>query len=84
MDTVSTTDSAPTVCEPLLDVNNAAQLLHLHPVTLQRWARESRVPAYHVGRRWLFRESLLNEWLQSTLESNQATRAASTYEREAA
>lgn len=55
------------VFEPLLDIHEAARLLHIHPKTLQRWAREGKVPAAHFGGRWFFRASDLDSWVQSQL-----------------
>ncbi|MGO8754460.1 MAG: helix-turn-helix domain-containing protein [Gallionellaceae bacterium] len=39
-----------------LNLEQAAQFLHLHPVTLQRMARRGEVPAAKLGRRWVFLE----------------------------
>lgn len=54
--------------EPLLSDVEAAELLGLHPKTLQRMARQGDIPAIRVGRYWRFRASELDEWirLQST------------------
>lgn len=38
----------------LLDVARAAELLHVHPDTLVRWARSKRIWAIKVGREWRF------------------------------
>lgn len=52
--------------EPLISVTEAAALLGgLHPKTLQRMARLGQIPAYRVGRRWYFRASELDKWLNS-------------------
>ncbi len=40
----------------VLTVGQAADLLHLHPVTLQRMAQRGQVPAAKLGRRWIFLE----------------------------
>jgi len=48
--------------EPLLDCGEAAQLLHVHPKTLQRWAREGLIPGRQISRCWYFRQSELNDW----------------------
>jgi excisionase family DNA binding protein len=56
--------------EPLLDVDQAAQLLRVHPKTLQKWAREQRIPAVRYGKRWLFRASELDSWVQSQVHSS--------------
>jgi len=50
--------------EPLLDVVEAAMLLRMHPRTLRAKARKRIIPAIQVGRRWRFRASTLNTWLE--------------------
>ena len=50
--------------EPLLDTEEAARLLRIHPKTLRRSARRGEIPATRVGRLWRFRVSVLNEWLE--------------------
>jgi len=49
--------------EPLLDSDEAAALLKIHPKTLQRLARNGEVCGVQVGKLWRFRVSALNEWL---------------------
>jgi excisionase family DNA binding protein len=58
--------------EPLMNVETAAQALCLHPKTLMRMAREHRIPAFRVGRYWLFRASVINSWLSDQLQCHQA------------
>lgn len=48
-----------------LDLAQAAQLLKVHPKTLQKLARAGQVPACKVGRAWVFVESLLLDHLVS-------------------
>jgi excisionase family DNA binding protein len=50
--------------EPLLDSNEAAQLLKVHPKTLQRMARRGEIPSIQIGKLWRFRGSELNAWAQ--------------------
>jgi len=49
--------------EPLLDTNEAAALLQIHPKTLQKLARAGTVAGIRIGKLWRFRASALNEWL---------------------
>lgn len=56
--------------EPLLDVGQAAALLRVHPKTAQKWAREGRIPAIHYGKRWFFRASELDSWVQARVHSS--------------
>jgi excisionase family DNA binding protein len=56
--------------EPLLDCARAALLLGgVHPKTVQKWAREGRIPAYRFFKRWCFRASELEVWLSSHVHS---------------
>jgi len=49
--------------EPLLDTEEAARLLRMHPRTLRTKARRGSIPAVQVGKRWRFRASTLDQWL---------------------
>lgn len=51
--------------EPLLDSDEAAALLKIHPKTLQRLARRGEIAGIQIGRLWRFRASALNRWLES-------------------
>ena len=55
--------------EPILDSEEAANLLHIHPKTLQRLARNGIIPGFRIGKLWGFRASVLNEWLESRASS---------------
>ena len=49
--------------EPLLDTEQAATLLRIHPKTLQKLARAGTVEGVRIGKLWRFRASALNAWL---------------------
>jgi excisionase family DNA binding protein len=53
-----------TVFEPLLDSEEAARLLGVHPKTLVRMARQGKLPASRIGSLWRFRASELDCWLR--------------------
>jgi excisionase family DNA binding protein len=53
--------------ERVLNTEEAAALLQIHPKTLQRMARQGVVPAFRIGDLWRFRASSLDEWLRSRL-----------------
>jgi len=52
--------------EPILDTEEAANLLKIHPKTLQKLARKGRIPGFRIGKLWGFRASALNRWLENT------------------
>jgi excisionase family DNA binding protein len=55
--------------EPVLDSEEAAALLKIHPKTLQKLARRGKIPGFRIGKFWGFRASALNRWLESTMAS---------------
>ncbi len=58
------------VFEPLLDSEQAAKLISIHPKTLQRMARAGKVPAFRIGDLWRFRASALDAWLRGEVSSD--------------
>jgi excisionase family DNA binding protein len=57
--------STGTFCpEPLLDSNQAAAIMRIHPKTLQKFARRGEIRALQIGKVWRFRASVLDEWIQ--------------------
>ena len=55
--------------DPLCDSYQAAAFLGVHPKTLQKMARDGRVPAHRIGTLWRFRISELDEWLRTSVHS---------------
>src|SRR5207237_6920542 len=61
--------------EQLLDSDEAASLLKIHPKTLQKMARNGEIAGVQVGRLWRFRASVLNEWLEHKMVSSSLPQA---------
>jgi len=55
--------------EPLLDSDEAAALLKIHPKTLQRMARRGEITAIHIGKLWRFRASDLYQWIKTKIKT---------------
>ena len=51
---------SPHAFEPLLNSEQAAALVKVHPKTLQRYARNGLVAGLRLGKLWRFRASDLN------------------------
>lgn len=67
--------------EPLLDSREAAPYVRLHYKTLEAKARLGLVPAMKEGKSWLFRLSLLDEYIDRQLKSNLTNHAALAHSR---
>ena len=74
----STVQTYRAAFEPLLDLQEAAVILGMHWKTLENKARHREVPAFKVGKRWRFRLSSLNTWLENGINSNTTDQAAVT------
>ena len=48
-----------------LDLKQAAELVKLHPVTLQARAKSGEIPVAKPGKCWVFIEADLLDWLRS-------------------
>jgi excisionase family DNA binding protein len=55
--------------EPLIDTEEAAALLQIHPKTLQRMARRGEVRGYQLGKLWRFRASDLVKCVSAEVAS---------------
>jgi excisionase family DNA binding protein len=51
--------------EPLLDVNQAAQILGITPRTLQEWVRLRKLPFLKIGKLTKFRPEALQAWISA-------------------
>ena len=50
-----------------LDVSEVAQLLHVLPKQVQRWAERGHIPAQKVGSEWRFSRLALHQWIEDKL-----------------
>ena len=56
--------------DPIMTVDEVAEYLDLHPLTVRRLARDGEIPAFSeipfrgkVGRQWRVQRKLLDQWL---------------------
>lgn len=57
--------------EPILTAEEAAYHLRIHVKTIQKLAREQRIPCVRMGKYWRFRLSALDHWV--TTQQNQSS-----------
>ncbi len=60
--------TAPEVFEPMLDSQQAAELLRVHPESLKRRARSGEIPGLKFGKLWRFRASVLESYVQKKMQ----------------
>ena len=49
--------------DPIMTIDQVAEYLNLHPLTIRRLARDGEIPAFKVGRQWRVKRELLDRWM---------------------
>ena len=49
--------------QEILNVEQVAEVLHLHPMTVYRLVKEGKLPGFKVGGRWRFDRQTLETWM---------------------
>ena len=53
--------------DEILTTETLAKYLHMNPQVIARMARERRIPGYKLGKKWLFKKSIIDEWLEKKI-----------------
>jgi excisionase family DNA binding protein len=62
-----------------MTVDEVAEYLHLHPLTVRRLARDGEIPAFKVGRQWRIKRDLLYRWIANQSAQNAGLSAGQEY-----
>ena len=54
----------------VMTIDQVAEYLSLHPLTVRRLAREGEIPAFKVGRQWRVKRQLLDQWIEQNSMRN--------------
>ena len=55
----------------ILTAKEVADYLNLHTLTVHRYAREGKIPAFKIGTYWRFHKKYIERWIRQKLVSNQ-------------
>jgi nitrogen PTS system EIIA component len=54
----------------ILTAKDVAKYLQIHPLTVHRYARAGKIPAFKIGTDWRFHKQLIENWIQQKVASN--------------
>jgi len=54
----------------ILTAKEVADYLNLHPLTVHRYAREGKIPAFKIGTDWRFHKKYIEKWIKQKLSAN--------------
>ena len=58
----------------IMTLRQVAGYLGLHVMTVYKLTREGRVPAAKIGGQWRFKRDVLDEWLETQMRRNPASK----------
>ena len=54
----------------IMTAKEVAQYLSIHPLTVHKYAREGKIPAFKIGTDWRFHKKSLEKWIHQKSTSN--------------
>jgi excisionase family DNA binding protein len=54
----------------IMTAKDVADYLNLHPLTVHRYAREGKIPAFKIGTDWRFHKKYIERWIKEKLYQN--------------
>ncbi len=54
----------------IMTTREVADYLKLHPLTVHRYARDGKIPAFKIGTDWRFHKKYIERWIQEKLAYN--------------
>jgi len=48
----------------ILTAKEVAEYLNIHPLTVQKYAREGKIPAFKIGTDWRFHKKYIERWIK--------------------
>lgn len=53
----------------IMTAKEVAEYLSLHPLTVHRYAREGKIPAFKIGSDWRFHRRYIERWIRQKLNA---------------
>jgi len=54
----------------IMTTKEVAEYLNIHPLTVHKYARDGRIPAFKIGTDWRFHKKYIEKWIKEKLEYN--------------
>lgn len=65
----------------VFDANEACAYLKIAKVTLYKYVRKGEIPGYKMGKVWRFHRHSLDNWIQSRVQEETASRSTQSLEK---
>ncbi len=61
-----------TKTKEIMTTKEVAEYLNIHPLTVNKYARAGKIPAFKIGTDWRFHKRSIEEWIQEKLQYERA------------
>ncbi|MFA6217138.1 MAG: helix-turn-helix domain-containing protein [Candidatus Omnitrophota bacterium] len=58
--------------KPIMTTKEVAEYLNIHPLTVNKYAREGKIPAFKIGTDWRFHKNYIENWIKDKVIHNGA------------
>lgn len=58
------------ISKEIMTTKEVAEYLSIHPLTVHKYAREGKIPAFKIGTDWRFHKKSLEKWIHQKLTFN--------------
>ena len=52
----------------IMTTKEVAEYLHMSKQVVARMAKKKMIPGYKLGKKWLFKKSIIDEWLEKKIK----------------
>jgi excisionase family DNA binding protein len=58
----------------IFTAKEVAEYLNIHPLTVHKYAREGKIPAFKIGTDWRFHKKYIERWIKEKSDYNLQSR----------
>ncbi len=59
----------------IMTAKEVAEYLSVHPLTVHKYAREGKIPAFKIGTDWRFHRKYIENWIKDKLDDRPVVKA---------
>jgi len=52
----------------IMTAKEVAEYLNIHPLTVHKFAREGKIPAFKIGTDWRFHKKYIERWIKAKMQ----------------
>ena len=56
--------------DEIMTTEDLAKYLHMNRQVVARMARERKIPGYKLGKKWIFKKSIIDRWLEEKIRES--------------